>query len=176
MNRNTIILLLVAAVSLGAGVVLFQLTAAKSTNVANTNKSTPVLTAIPFIDLKGNSHVLGDWRQPILIVNFWAPWCAPCRREIPALVEIQNEFGQQLQILGLALDSIENVKRFSDEYGMNYPSFIAESNIPMYNAVFNNKSGSLPFTAILDQERQLRYFHNGEMTSQQLREKINELL
>ncbi len=176
MNRNTSALIIVAAVSLLAGFGLFQLTGSKVTEAKIVeNRPTP-LSAIPFSDLDGQDSVLGDWRQPILIINFWAPWCAPCRREIPALVEIQKEYSQKLQVLGLALDSIENVQSFSIEHNMNYPSFIAGSNIPMYNAAFSNKSGSLPHTAIIDQQRNLAYFHTGEITSQMLREKINELL
>ena len=176
MNRNTLILLMVAAVSMLAGFGLFQLTGSQATKAAIAENSSTSLSAIPFTDLNGQDSVLGDWRQPILIVNFWAPWCVPCRREIPALIEIQKEYSQKLQVLGLALDSIENVQSFSVEYNMNYPSFIAGSKIPMYNAAFSNKSGSLPHTAIIDQQRKLTYTHTGEITSQLLREKINELL
>lgn len=134
------------------------------------------LDAIPLVDLEGNIHTLGEWTQPVLIVNFWAPWCAPCRREIPALIALQNEYRTQLQILGLALDSAENVVSFQAEFGMNYPSFLATRQIPMYNAVFGNPSGALPFTAIIDQARIIRYTHLGEMSLDQLREELEKIL
>lgn len=176
MNRNTTTLILIAIASLIAGIGLFQLTGNQNSQPVAIKESELVLAEIPFTDPQGVKRVLGDWQKPVLIVNFWAPWCAPCRREIPALVEIQKEYDQQVQVIGLALDSTENVQAFTDEYAMNYPSFIAGSQIPMYNAAFNNKSGSLPFTAFIDQDRKLRSFHSGEITSQQLHEKINELL
>ncbi len=134
------------------------------------------LTTIPLIDLDGGHHLLGDWQQPVLIINFWAPWCIPCRREIPALVEIQRQFEGRAQIIGLALDSVENIRAFEADQVMNYPSFLVGADIPMYSTAFGNTSGGLPFTAFLDRERKLQYVHNGELTTEQLREKIIELL
>ena len=134
------------------------------------------IEAIPFIDLEGNSHILGDWKQPVLIVNFWAPWCVPCRREVPALIALQKEFETQVQILGLVFDSAENAASFATDYGMNYPSFLAGSQISMYSAVFGNRSGALPFTAIIDQARTIRYTHTGELSLSILREEILKIL
>ena len=179
MNRNSIALLLVSVVFMIVGIALFQVfdnsqqppTAKKST----INPSTS-LAAIPLTSLEGREQLLGDFQHPVLIVNFWAPWCAPCRREVPALIEIQKQFGEQVQILGLALDSIQNVRAFADEHDMNYPSFLAGSRITMYNAVFGNKSGSLPFTVLINRERNLEYQHTGELSFEELREKIAELL
>ncbi len=159
-----------------AGYGLFQLNGAQPAKVNVTKSSGNSLSAIPFTDLQGRKTILGDWQEPILVVNFWAPWCAPCRREIPTLIEIQKEYIQRVKVIGLALDSVENVQNFSVEHEMNYPSFIAGSNIPMYNAAFDNKSGSLPYTAILDHQRKLTYKHTGEITPTQLRQIINELL
>lgn len=176
MNRNTIVLLLVSAVSMIVGVSLFQIFDAPDTSSATVKPSTISLAPIPFVGLDGSKHELGDWQQPVIIVNFWAPWCAPCRREIPALVKIQKQYAEQVQILGLALDSAENVKNFATELQMNYPSFLAGSAIPMYNAAFDNKTGSLPFTAFVDKERKLRYVHTGELTFEEMHEKIVELL
>ncbi len=176
MNRNSLILITIATLSLLAGFNLFQLTDNKAIEISAADKSLPQLSAIPFTDLNGKNSVLGDWQQPVIVVNFWAPWCVPCRREIPTFVEIQKEFGEKLQVLGLALDSIENVRQFSIEQNMNYPSFIAGASIPMYNAAFSNKSGGLPHTAIVNQQRKLSFIYTGEITAQLLREKINELL
>lgn len=134
------------------------------------------LEAIPLTDLDGNQKLLGNWHQPVLVVNFWAPWCAPCRQEIPALIALQTEFPDQLQVIGLALDSEHNVRHFASEYAMNYPSFLAGHRISMYNAAFTNNSGSLPFTAIIDQQRKIHYKHTGEVTLKQLRDHITPLL
>ncbi len=177
MNRNNVILLAVVMVSLVTGVGLFQfIDVSREKTIVKPLLQPESLATIPLTDLDGGQHLLGDWQQPVLIVNFWAPWCVPCRREVPALVEIQQQFEGQAQILGLALDSVENIRAFAAEQEMNYPSFLVGAQIPMYSAAFDNKSGSLPFTAFLDNQRKLRYVHNGEITTEQLREKITELL
>ena len=179
MNRNSIVLLLVSVVSMIVGIALFQTfdnsQQPPTTKNAAINPSTS-LESIPLTNLEGHEQLLGDFQQPVLIVNFWAPWCVPCRREVPALIEIQKQFGEQVQILGLALDGVENVRAFADEHHMNYPSFLAGSKITMYNAVFGNKSGCLPFTVFLDSDRNLGYQHTGELSFEELREKIAELL
>jgi len=176
MNRSNAVLLLVSIIFMIVGMVLFQAFEAsqQSEPRPEISDSTP-LTSIPLTNLQGQEQLLGDWQQPIIIVNFWAPWCAPCRREVPALIEIQSQFSEQVQILGLALDGVENVQAFIDEHGMNYPSFLAGNRISMYNAVFGNKSGSLPFTVFLDQQRKLKYQHHGELSYEELREKIIEI-
>jgi thiol-disulfide isomerase/thioredoxin len=183
MNKNTLLLTLVSFGALLAGIGLFSLSSPDTPISTTAIQLTPEkiskeisLAAIPLTDLDGNQKLIANWRQPVLVVNFWAPWCAPCRKEIPALIALQTEFQDQVQVIGLALDSEDNVRSFESEYGMNYPSFLAGNQIPMYNAAFTNKSGSLPFTAILDQNRKVHYKHTGEVTLEQLREKITQLL
>ena len=184
MNRRIIVIVIVSLVSMVAGFVLYQLKEpslspieSPLTEAKPSQADAPVsLAAIPLIDLKGVQQTLGDWKQPVLVVNFWAPWCVPCRREVPDLIELQREYGDQVQILGLAFDSVENVESFVDEYQMNYPSFIANQYIPMYSAVFNNKSGALPFTAIIGPNRKIGYTHTGIVSLQTLREQVSKLL
>jgi thiol-disulfide isomerase/thioredoxin len=183
MNKSTVLLTLVSFCSLLAGIGLFYLSAPdteiSTAELYSTTQDIPhefSLEAVPLTDLDGNQKLLGNWRQPILVVNFWAPWCAPCRKEIPALIALQDEFKQQVQIIGLALDGEESVREFELEYGMNYPSFLVGNQIAMYNAAFTNNIGSLPFTAIIDQQRKIHYTHTGEATLEQLRNKIAPLL
>jgi thiol-disulfide isomerase/thioredoxin len=182
-SKNTIILILVSLASLLAGAGLFSLSTPSPEIATTETKATPEqkrsnisLRAIPLTDLDGNQKVIGNWQQPILVVNFWAPWCAPCREEIPALIALQNEFDGQVQVIGLALDGEENVRSFESEYGMNYPSFLAGNQIAMYNAAFTNKSGSLPFTVIINQQRKVHYSHTGKITLDQLRAELTPLL
>jgi len=157
---------------------LFQITDATLNEPASagTASKTDSLAAIPFTSLDGSTLKLDDFESSVLVVNFWAPWCVPCRREVPALIEIQKQYQNRVQVLGLALDSVENIQAFANEHAMNYPSFVVGSQISMYNAAFGNKSGSLPFTAFIDQKHKLREFHTGELTVEQLQEKISELL
>jgi thiol-disulfide isomerase/thioredoxin len=166
----------VGLVSLLAGVLLFKLLAPGTDNPPG--GVAPVeLHSIPLTGLDGRETLLADWQGDILIVNFWAPWCAPCRREIPALLQIQNEFADRgLRILGLAFDGEEPVRSFAAEYGIDDALFLAGNRSAMYNAAFANPSGSLPYTALLDRDLSIVFQHNGELTAAQLRETIEALL
>ena len=184
MNRKTRITIFLGLVSVIAGFALFQLSEfwlnppeIKSAEPTQAQFDTPAsLEAVPLVDLKGRTQTLGTWQQPVLVVNFWAPWCAPCRREVPDLIALQLEYGDQIQILGLALDSVENVESFIDQYQMNYPSFIANQHIAMYSAVFENKSGTLPFTSIIGPDRKIKFTHSGIIDLQTLRQQVSNLL
>mgnify|MGYP001557604923 CR=1 FL=1 len=177
MKPNRLVLPAVALVSLLAGLALFKLIEPGSTSASAPGNTDIELHSIPLDDLDGRQTRVSDWDDNVLVVNFWAPWCAPCRREIPALLEIQREFAARgVRILGIAFDGAEQVRRFVTEYGIDYPIFLAGSRSAMYNAAFDNPSGSLPFTALLDGERRIVYRHNGELTAQQLREQLEALL
>ena len=184
MTRKNLMLTLLSLMGIAAGIYLFNLTNPRQA-VIETPISDQVpkqaiapisLDAIPLISLEGKSHTLGEWKEPVLIVNFWAPWCVPCRREVPALIALQKEFETQIQILGLVFDSADNARSYAVEYEMNYPSFLATSRIPMYSAVFGNQSGALPFTAIIDQSRNISYTHTGEISLSLLREELLKIL
>ena len=178
MNRNFLVLSAVALLSLLAGVLLFNIIQPVDSVATEPAVDAPIeLHSIPLTELSGRQTVVGDWQDKILIVNFWAPWCAPCRREVPSLIKIQREYAQQgVRVLGIALDSKPQVSRFATDYQINYPLFLGGNRTAMYNAAFGNPSGSLPFTALLDRNQRIVFQHNGELSSEQLREQLEALL
>lgn len=179
MNRNTLISIAVAMCSMLAGVALFQWYEGRQQPApAPANAAHAVeLHSIPLVDLDGGQSLLSDYRGRILVVNFWAPWCAPCRREIPALIDLQRSYAaEQVTVLGLAFDGAEPVRDFAAEYGIEYPLFLAGAGSAMYNAALGNPSGALPYTALLDRDLQIRFQHNGEVTREQLETALQPLL
>ena len=74
-------------------------------------------------DLNGKQLKLEDYRGKVVLLNFWATWCGPCRAEIPSLVELQKQYKDQLQVVGLAVDEDDDsyVKKFAASESINYP-------------------------------------------------------
>ncbi len=178
MNRNLLQLSAIGLVSMLAGVLLFNLLQSDTPKKESVATETLIdLHSIPLFDLTGQQTTVGDWKGNILIVNFWAPWCAPCRREVPTLIKFHRDYAQRgVRVLGIAYDSEPQVSRFAAEYQINYPMFLAGNRTAMYNAAFGNKSGSLPFTALLDRNHRILFQHSGELTASQLREQLEALL
>ena len=176
MKRKNGPVIVVALLSMIGGGVLYQLLQPPAPAVPGA--PTPIeLRAIPLNDLAQRETVFGDWRGEVLLVNFWAPWCAPCRREIPSLLEIRGEYAARgFEVLGIAFDGEDQVRRFAEEYAIDYPLFLVRDRAAMYNAAFDNSSGSLPFTALVDRDLRIIYRHNGEMTLQALRALLDEHL
>ena len=178
MNRNRLLLVAVGLVSMLSGVLLFHLLQPDPSKIDPVSLDTSIdLYSIPLFDLDEHQTTIGDWEGNIVIVNFWAPWCAPCRREVPALIQTHREYAKQgVRVLGIALDSEPQVSRFAAEYKINYPLFLGGNRNAMYNAAFGNPSGSLPFTAILDRKQRIVFQHNGELSAEQLQKQIDSLL
>ena len=176
--RNRLLLGTIALVALLAGSGLFKLLQPLPAQPAPASAAPSIeLHSIPLTGLDGRETLLKDWDSEILVVNFWAPWCTPCRREIPTLIEIQRDYATRgVRVLGIAFDGEEQVRRFAEEYGIDYPLFVTGNRSAMYNVAFDNPSGSLPYTALLDRDQRILFQHNGELTSQQLRDQLEGLL
>ena len=99
-----------------------------------------------------------------MIVNFWATWCAPCRREIPLLRKIQAEHGAEgFQIVGVAVDFREDVLKYAKEIGIDYPVLIGEQDGLEAVNKFGQGSLGFPFTVFTDNQQRIVMFHLGEI-------------
>jgi 3-dehydroquinate dehydratase-2 len=83
-----------------------------------------------FADLSGERQKLETWAGKIMVVNFWATWCPPCMREIPAFMALQERYGDRgVQFIGIAIDQVENVAMFAQEHGVNYPLLVGDDDV-----------------------------------------------
>lgn len=104
-------------------------------------------------DLNGRRQALAQWRGQVVVLNFWAPWCPPCRKEIPGFIRLQQRYGPQgLQFVGVALDDPEPVREYVQATGINYPTLLGGMAAVMLGQAAGNPQGGLPYTLILDRQ------------------------
>jgi thiol-disulfide isomerase/thioredoxin len=115
-------------------------------------------------DRNGDLKSLRDWQGKSLIVNFWATWCAPCRREIPLLQAIEREHADDgFQVVGIAVDFREKVLEYADEMKITYPLLIGEQEALDAAAAFGIDAVGFPFTIFTDNSGRVIVAHMGEL-------------
>ncbi len=128
-------------------------------------------------DVEGEVHDVSAWDGKVLLINFWATWCPPCRREIPALIAAQERLGPRgLQVVGIAIDQPDLVEEYADTMGVNYPVLVGELEAIRLTEAFGNRYGQLPYTVVVDREGIVRYVHRGEITGPRIEEVVEPLL
>lgn len=135
------------------------------------------LLAARYPDLEGNPRRLLDWQGRVLLCNFWATWCAPCREEVPILVQAKQQWGTNgVEIVGIGIDSADKIREFSKSYKINYPVLIANATALQLLRRLGNRSGGLPYSVILDPSGGIVHRHLGPLTAADMRRLLASLL
>ena len=109
--------------------------------------------AARFINPQGGAPTLEQWRGQVLVVNFWATWCAPCREEIPMFVRLQERHGARgLQFVGIAFDQPDRMAEFAREFRVNYPLLLGGLDTMELLREAGNRAGVLPYTLVIDRQ------------------------
>jgi thiol-disulfide isomerase/thioredoxin len=128
-------------------------------------------------DLEGNTHQFNEWDGKVRVLNFWATWCPPCRKETPMFVQLQEELGEKgLQFIGVAIDEKQKVQDFMDTYGVNYPMLIGAEDAIKVAEQYGNRFGALPWTVVINREGTIVHAQAGEFTRQKAESVIRPLL
>jgi len=169
---KNLILLIAAVAALVVGYRL-SLSLQQSASAPTTAVSYGGGQAIDFTlnDVEGKNRSLKEWHGKVIVLNFWATWCPPCREEIPLLIDLQKQHAaENLQVIGVAIDNKTAVLAYRQSVGMNYPTLLGDDNTMQLIADYGNRSGSLPYTVIIDRHgaivvRKLGIFTRAELES-----------
>ncbi len=143
----------------------------------NAPRDATQLLALSLPDASGHQQSLAQWRGKVVVVNFWATWCEPCRKEMPEFVVAQRELGPRgLQIVGIAVDQREKVEQFAKDLDLNYPALIGGYDAVDLSRSLGNELSALPFTIIIDRKGNVARTQLGPFKSDQLRSTIARLL
>jgi thiol-disulfide isomerase/thioredoxin len=168
-------LVLAAAIALAAGALWRQL--AVDSGPDGRERDGSMLLALALPDAAGKEQPLGQWKGKVLIVNFWATWCEPCREEMPRFMRFQNEYGDRgLQFVGIAIDQPDKVRAFVKELGLNYPTLVGGYGAIELSKTLGNHVGALPFTVVLNRAGRVTHIQLGPMKDAQLQAIIRQLV
>ena len=121
-------------------------------------------------DLNGTPRPISDWSGQPLLLNFWATWCAPCRREMPLLQKLHEESGNSgLQVIGIAIDRVPDVNAFTTETGVTYPILVGQEDAIELTEVFGLDVLGLPLSVITGEDGQILKIQLGELHADDLK-------
>ena len=128
-------------------------------------------------DLQDTARAISEWDGKLIVLNFWATWCVPCKEEMPQFVTLQSRLEKQgVQFVGVALDDRTPVARFAELLSINYPLLLGGFDAIDIARAYGNDAGALPYTVIIDRNRKIRHTHLGAIDSGELTRLLEELL
>lgn len=126
-------------------------------------------------DMNGVDVKLDSFKGKVILLNFWATWCGPCKAEIPSLVELQEQYADDLVVLGFSVDDTpEKMKPYAEEYKVNYPLLVGNGREDVQNA-FGPLLG-IPVSVIIGRDGTIAKKHTGIATKEQFEREIKALL
>lgn len=124
----------------------------------------------------GQAASLKAWQGKVLVVNFWATWCPPCREEMPEFSRAQQHLaGKGVQFVGIGIDTPDNIIDFQKRSPVSYPLLMGSYEALKLTVALGNSSSALPFTVILDRQGNIRHTKMGKLNAAELEQLLAPL-
>ncbi|MCD6026911.1 MAG: thioredoxin-related transrane protein [Solimicrobium sp.] len=174
MNPRILVTILVAIICTASGIYFSQLYAIKpQVTDAFYASNLPIVSIEKDGAKNGLASSLAEYRNSVLVVNFWATWCGPCVQEMPELSSMHEELAaKNIQFIGIGIDSLANMREFAEKYKITYPLYVAGMTGTQLAATLGNNTGGLPFTVLLNRSGKIVKTYRGRLDMAQLRKDI----
>ena len=133
------------------------------------------LPAFSYPDLDGRTRSHDEFGNKIMVLNFWASWCPPCRTETPTFIALQEDYAADVQFVGIAIDDEEPVREFAEAYGVNYPVLLGDVDAVTLSRKLGNRHEGLPFTVVVAADGRVELRHAGGLEREQLEPVLRRL-
>lgn len=169
-RRELLILGGVGAVAALAGTLVGPLALQSETGAAE-------LLSARFPDLAGTPRQLLEWRGKVIVCNFWATWCLPCREEVPLLVSSRTKFSPKgAEIVGIGIDNGDKIRQFAKDFQINYPVLVGDAASLDLMRKLGNQAGALPYTVVVNRQGAIVYRRLGILRQADLHNVLEGLL
>ncbi len=175
MNRGiSFVLVIIVAIAAGGAGMLYARKDAPPAAVSPVQSAALAkLMALDLPDTQGVRQPLAQWKGKVLVVNFWATWCPPCRKEIPAFSAMSQKYADKgVQFVGISIDTEKNVSNFQAAQKVRYPLVIASPAVVQLTEELGNASQGLPFTLIIDKTGAISLVKLGTLSEDELDRKL----
>lgn len=135
-----------------------------------------VLPPFSYPDLEGRQRSHSEFNDRVMVLNFWASWCPPCRDETPDFVALQADYAEHVQFIGIAIDDPDPVREFADSYGINYPVLLGDTGAVTLSQRLGNRYEGLPFTVVIDARGKIVMRHAGGLDRDRLEPRLREAI
>lgn len=157
LNRTNLFIVCIAIAGALAGYFAGGWLRAPTAPAADANAALTIGTRAPAIalpDPAGKAHTLDEWNGKLIVLNFWASWCGPCREEMPLLDRSQNQLSNRgVQVVGIAVDAADATRAFLAAHPVRYPILVNDpDSMADASVAYGNSRGVLPFTVLIGRD------------------------
>ena len=170
MRRRPLVIAIAGAVALalGAGAAVSHFLQERDRQASRA--AADALFAVEFDDADGRPQAMDQWKGKVLLVNFWATWCAPCVEEMPELQRVQDEYlGHNVAVVGVGIDDADKIRNFRDEHHLRMPLLAAGSEALGLVRGLGDVEGVLPYTVLISPDGRVVQRQAGPVKPDQLR-------
>ena len=137
----------------------------------------PALFAATFLDQDGQAQALSQWRGKVVVVNFWATWCPPCKEEMPELSEFQQKFANRnVVVLGLSTDDVTKIREFAQQAPVHYPLLAGDFEAMALAESLGNNKGVLPYSVVISPDESISRTYFGKLDMKKLEQDVKALI
>lgn len=174
--RTVLRLLISLLVLAAAGFFVYRMLEPTQGNVPAAS-GVPALYAATFPDQDGKAQALSQWRGKIVLVNFWATWCPPCKEEMPELSEFQEKYhGSNVVVLGISTDDVVKIREFSKTSPTRYPLLAGDFEAMALAESLGNSKGVLPFSVLIGPDEGILRIYFGRLDMKKLEQDVKTLI